>query len=89
MSHSTGASAAYASPRSRLSRNARWLISWVDSEIVVYRWFQSTERPSVRNECSNAFSSSAVRMWHSSMKFRREIAFGGSNGSAGGWKSGS
>ena len=73
MSHSVGAIAWYASPRSRLRRNASWLVRIVSSEIVRYVWVQSTLSPSWRKSASKCFSSSTVSVSHSSMKLRRLI----------------
>ena len=90
MSHSVGAYERYASPRSRLRRNARWATAIESDEIVVYSLDQSTDRPSRRHRSSNACSSIWVSSSHSSMKFCRLIGtcFFGS-GLAGGVKSGS
>ena len=83
MSHSVGASAVYASPRARLRRNARWLVTRASYPIVAYVYDQSTDSPSRRHSSSNATSSTAVRCAHSSMKLRREIGRGGSKGLSG------
>ena len=82
-SQSVGASCAYASPRARLRRNARWLARWLTGPIVVYVCAQSTESPSVRHSCSNAFSSSSVSRRHSSTKLRREMLTGSLAGLSG------
>ena len=88
-SHSVGAIDTYASPRERLRRNARWLIARAVASIVWYVCDQSTERPPRRHSASNAFSSSAVSVSHSSTKLRREIASCCLPGFSGGVNSGS
>jgi len=73
VSHSVGAYDRYASPRSRLRRNARWATAIESEEIVVYSLDQSTLNPSRRQRSSNARSSICVSSSHSSMKFCRLI----------------
>ena len=73
-SHSVGASVAYASPRARPRRNARWAARRARSPIVSYVCSQSTDRPSRLKVSSKTFSSSSVSRWHSSTKFCRLMA---------------